>query len=186
MKFRTGLKQHGMTPHLEDANEITIKEMFQFAFLLQHDLQQRLQDDYNKNCNLLTGFGCSGCRTTHGKEHFSVRQLSLPANERICNGLEASFRLCHNLSFSGECLLRGLRQLQNAEIYCQVGHRNDVYGNFMDWFIHWASGPRVGFHGGHTITMDQAIPLLVLQKDENVTHDQLSTALRKWYIFPSL
>jgi hypothetical protein len=186
MKFRSGLKHHGMTPNLENANEITVKEMFQFAFLLQHDLQQSLQNDYNKKCNLLMGFGCSGCRTTHEKEHFSIRQLSLPANERICHGLEASFRLCDNLTFSGECLLRGLRQLQNAEIYCQVGHRNDIYGNYMACFGVPTSGPRVGFHGGHTITMDQTIPLLLLQKDEKVTHDQLSTAVRKRYIFPSL
>ena len=186
MKFRTGPKQHGMTPNPGNSNEITVQEMFQFAYLLRHDLQQSLQNDYNKNCNLLTGFGCSGCRTTHEKEHFSARQLSLPANERICNGLEASFRLCHNLTFSGECLLRGLRQLQNAEIYCHVGHCHDVYGNYMACFGHCSSRSRVGFHEGHTITMDHVIPLLLLQKDEEVTHDQLSIALRKRYIFPSL
>jgi len=158
IKFRTGFASD------LEGNTLTVKELLQFAFLLQRDLQLRLQDDYNRKCNLaplnsiFDRFGCSGCRTIHGMENFSAKQLSLLPNTRICKGLEGTFRLCSHLSFSGECLLRGLRQLQNAELFCQVRHREDIHGKDMTCVRGRQSGPRVGFHGGHTITMDRVIP----------------------------
>jgi hypothetical protein len=50
------------------------------------------------------------------------------------------------------------------------------------------SGPRVGFHGGHTITMDRNIPILVIGENEKANHDLLSAALRRRhaYICPHL
>jgi hypothetical protein len=50
------------------------------------------------------------------------------------------------------------------------------------------SGPHIGYHGRHTITIDEAIPILKIGNDEETTHDQLSTALRNkcTYICPHL
>jgi hypothetical protein len=186
-KFRTNLTLRGTAPELGDG-VLTVGQAFQFVFLLRRDKELRLQDDYDQKCNLpllnstLDRLGCSGCRTTHEIENFSAKQLSLPPKARICKGLEASFPLCEHLSFSGQCLLRGVR-----ELYCELGHHHDIHGNYMRG-IGLQETPHFGFHGGHIITIDRIVPLLVIGESDRTTHDLLSSALRRRdaYICPHL
>jgi hypothetical protein len=179
-KFRTGLAARGIAPETARAREV-----FQFIFFLRRDVQLRLQGDYDWWCGLespnsaLHQFGCSGCRTTHDIGKFSAKQLTLSPKLRICKGLEASLQLCDHHSFSGLCLLRGLREMKNAELFCQAEHCWDVHGQHSVANAGRRSGPHLGFHGGHTITIDQTIPILVVEKTEQVTHDPLSFALAK-------
>jgi hypothetical protein len=113
--------------------------------------------------------------------------LSLPPKTRICKGLETSFRLCRHLSFSGQCLLKGLREMNKTELFCQAEHCRDIQGRLMVCMGGRESGPRVGFHG-HVITMDRMIPVLRIGNSAKATHDLLSFALRKRraYICPHL
>ena len=192
-KFRRALAPHGISPELK-SDIVTAREIFQFAFLLRRDLQLRLQDDCDQRCDLespnsiLHRFGCSGCRTTHNIKNFSAKQLTLSPKIRICKGLEASFQLCVHLSFSGLCLLQGLREMKNTELFCQAGHVWDIHSKYSLAVGGRQSGPHVGFHGGHTITIDQVIPILVLEENEKAPHNLLSFALRekRAYICPHL
>jgi hypothetical protein len=191
-KFRTNLTQNGTAPELSDG-VLTVGQIFQFIFLLRRDKEIRLQDEYNQKCDLfllnstLDHLSCSGCRTTHEIQNFSAKQLSLSPKVRICKGLEASFPLCEHLSFSGQCLLRGLREMQNSELYCELGHHHDIYGNHMGG-IGLEETPHFGFHDGHIITIDRVVPLLVIGESYKTTHDLLSSALRRRdaYICPHL
>jgi hypothetical protein len=192
-KFRAGLAPHRIAPELR-SGFLTMKQIFQFVFLLRQDVQVRLQDDYERECDLappnssLHRSGCSGCRTTHQMKYFSSEELSLSPKIRICKGLAAPFRLCRHLLFSGQCLLRALRVMKNMDYICQLEHENDVHNKFMVRLGGRQSGPRIGFHGRHTITIDETIPILKIGNDEETTHNQLSTALRKKcaYICPHL
>jgi hypothetical protein len=192
-KFRAGLAPHRIAPELR-SGFLTIKQIFQFVFLLRQDVQVLMQDAYERECDLappnscLHRSGCSGCRTTHQMKYFSNEELSLSPKVRICKGLAAPFRLCRHLSFSGQCLLRALRVMKNTDYICQLEHENDVHNNFMCGLGGRRCGPHIGFHGGHTITIDETIPILNIGNDEETTHDQLSTALRKKcaYICPHL
>jgi len=123
---------------------------------------------------------------THHRKLFS-RESSLSPKTRICKGLEASFQLCNHLSFSGQCLLRGLREMKNVELFCQADHSRDINGWSMLGFGR-QSGPHVGFHEGHTITIDLSIPVLKIGVNEKPTHDRLSYAPRakRVYICPHL
>ncbi|KAF2462945.1 uncharacterized protein BDR25DRAFT_347511 [Lindgomyces ingoldianus] len=187
-KFRAGLAPHRIAPELR-SGFLTMKQIFQFVFLLRQDVQVRLQDDYERECDLappnssLHRSGCSGCRTTHQMKYFSSEELSLSPKIRICKGLAAPFRLCRHLSFSGQCLLRALRVMKNTDYICQLEHENDVHNKFMAGLGGRQSGPHIGFHGGHTITIDETIPILTIGNDKETTHDQLSTALRKKYAY---
>jgi hypothetical protein len=187
-KFRTWL-----TPYLKvpGPDKWKVADKLRFTFMLRRGIESAIQDEYNQACMLaqqhstLRRYGCFGCRAIHERKDFSEKQINLPPNTRICKGLEASYRLCSHLSFSGECLMRGLRELRDAEMFCH-GERDsrtvrgkDVIN--MEYFF-----PRIGFYEGRTITLDLAVPLFVIQKS-HTTRAFLNT-LRKAevYICPHL
>ena len=172
----------------------TVKDVIQLTFLLRRGVQFGLQDDYYRNCDLappnskLDRLGCSGCRTTHEVENFSENQLSLSPKIRICKGLEASFRLCNHCSFSGQCILRELHEIKNAELFCgKCGKETGIYGNYVSGVGGIMSTTRLGFHR-HIITMDVILPLMNIRWYGEITHDSLAFALRKLdaYICPHL
>jgi len=131
-KFRAVLAPDGIAPELKN-NITTVKDVLQLTLLLRRGVQFGLQDDYDRNYNLATlDRGCSGCRITHEVGNFSAKQLSLSHKTRICKGLEASFQLCEHFSFSGQCLLRGLREIKNADLFCEYcDHDDDIYGKWI-------------------------------------------------------
>jgi hypothetical protein len=81
-KFRNGLAPRGISPEMQKI-PLTMKEIFQFASFIQRDIQLRLQDDYDQDCDLASlnstfhRVGCSGYRKTHEIRNFSAEQLSL-------------------------------------------------------------------------------------------------------------
>jgi hypothetical protein len=87
-KFRAGLAPHRIAPELR-SGFLTMEQIFQFVFYLSQDVQVRLQNDYERECDLappnsnLHRFGCSGCRTTHQMKYFSSEELSLSPKIRI-------------------------------------------------------------------------------------------------------
>jgi hypothetical protein len=149
-KFRTELAPYGNSPELKSIT-LTVRDILQLVSLLRRDFQLKLQCDYDWRCDLKSlnfhQFGCSGCRTTHDIGNFSAEQLTLSPKFRVCKGLEASFQLCTHLSFSGLCLLRGLREMKNVELFCLRGHVWDIHGKYSLAVGGLQSGPRVGFHG---------------------------------------
>lgn len=192
-KFRAGLTPHRIAPELR-GGILTMKQIFLFVFLLRQDEEVRLQDEYERECKLappnssIHRSGCSGCRTIHQIIYFSSEELSLSPKIRICKGLAAPFRLCRHLSFSGQCLLRALRVMGNADYFCELEHDKDFHNKYMVGLGGRHLGPQIRFHRGHTITSDETSPILNIRNDEKTTHNQLSTAFRKKcaYICPHL
>jgi hypothetical protein len=78
--------------------------------------------------------------------------------------------------------------MKNVDIFCQSQHGLDVHGTYMRCVQGYQGGPRVGFHGGHTITIDKIVPLLNIGEEEEATQDMLSAALYQKcaYICPHL
>jgi len=77
--------------------------------------------------------------------------------------------------------------MKNVELSCQGDHSQSMDGGSSFGYVP-PSSPCVGFHGGHTITIDLSIPILALGANTETTHDQLSLALRtkRAYICPHL
>jgi hypothetical protein len=70
---------------------------------------------------------------------------------------------------------------------CQLEHWRDVNGKAFAGLGGMQSGPHVGFHGGHTITIDKILPLLAigasLGEHEEATHYLLSSALHTKHVY---
>jgi hypothetical protein len=119
-----------------------------------------MKNDYKRKCDWviynseLDRLGCSGCHTTHEAAQFSAYQLGLEAKVRVCIGLEGRIMICEHYSFSGLCILRGLREFQNSELFCQENHIWDISGKFLPC-LGQNTGARVGYHAGNTVTIDR-------------------------------
>jgi F-box domain len=182
-RFRACLTLGGVAPGIKN-NILTEFEISQFVFLLRRDRERKLQNDYNQKCDLalpeseLFRLGCSDCRVTHEIQYFSQSQLSLPPKTRVCKGLEGYIKLCAHYSFRGRCLLRGLREMGTGELLCEFRFSDDC---FSDEKVRlWGrERPCLGFHNGHTITIDRRIPVFSIASETSATHEALSTALNR-------
>ena len=168
-RFRAVLAPDGRAPEIVRPHPVLHEyELLQLTFLLRRDAELMALSAYERECELaspdsqLRRLGCSGCRTTHAKQFFSGRQLSLSPETRICKGLEGSLRFCPDQTFSGLCLLKGLRELPDAVVHCKSNtfcDSADVTGGAIKTFCI----PKIGFQQGHTITVDRLVPVLAVQ-----------------------
>lgn len=187
-KFRTCLERLG--PELR--NDVLLRtEVLQFNLLLKQDARHHLQHQYNQRCDSadsnsqLYQRGCSGCLKIHrNSDDFSTRALSaaltISPKTRVCVGLEGSIDLCEHISFSTECLIRGLRDFRNLAMHCQM-HRllRGTDGNRCCRLERDASyGPRIEYYDGTKVTIDRRFYLFSVPVGTKNTHQELFDALR--------
>ncbi|KAF2668129.1 hypothetical protein BT63DRAFT_268711 [Microthyrium microscopicum] len=189
-KFREGLASSKISPEYEGYTgslDIFVgrsKDIIQFSCLLRRDKHRKLQEEYTRMCDAspiessLNRLGCSGCLTIHPKESFSSKQLAIRSQSRVCTGLEGSFQICQHFSFSGECVFRALREMKNAELFCQSHHPSNVGGKRLEFRAESRSYPRIGYHGGHTITVDRLISILILGTKIEIPPTLLDSSIR--------
>ena len=160
-------------------------EMLRFIWVNRRGTALAVLSRYEVACNTADRgsnffrFGCSGCRAPHSIDDFSSEQLALPPQVRICHGLQGSIRLCDHYSFSGACLWQGLLELGHAKVECQhPSHETSTDGHYIQpfWGDFW---PKLGFHGGHTITIDRVVPLFTVKKASTISQDRFRSALDK-------
>jgi F-box domain len=179
-RFRICLEHLG--PELRD-DVLLCTEVLQFNLLLKQDARYNLQDQYNQRCDSaslnsqLYRRGCSGCLKIHRNSNdFSAKTLSaaltISPKTRVCIGLQGSIEICEHISFSTECLLRGLHDFNKLEIRCQM-HRlvRGVDGNRCARLERDAAyGPRITYHDGLRITIDRRFYLFLAPVGTNHTH----------------
>jgi hypothetical protein len=176
-RFRACLAPSGVSPEIKD-QLLTVQDFLQFCLLLRRDRQLTLEDVYDStisNCKL-NNLGCTGCRTTHGIEYFSTNQLDSSSKARICKGLEGSIKLCEHYSFHGFCLLRGLRELQDAELRCNRDHICRVEDQGEDVRMRFSAAV-LRFRLGHTITIDRQSLILSSTTVGDITHEAIFSAI---------
>ncbi|KAF2664627.1 hypothetical protein BT63DRAFT_460120 [Microthyrium microscopicum] len=101
--------------------------------------------------------------------------------ERVCIGLEGSISLCDHYSFTGECLLRGLRELRDTKLYCDRSHFAMSEGNprYLDSLRLGLLGPCLIYRHGSHITMNRRYQLTVDSKDLTSSSTLIGAMQRK-------
>jgi hypothetical protein len=136
-------------------NDVVLREP-QAESQEQHNVRLLLSPDHFQDVYL----SCSGCQAIHSVEHFSEQQLNNSPDPRVCKGLEGTVRLCSHLSFSAQCLLRGLDEMDNVRLMCTRGHYRDIHGYTAPGGYSRA-GPRIEFHRElNTIIVDRSTVML--------------------------
>lgn len=180
-KFRNVLVPSGIAPEIEK-NLMTAGETDQFKCLVRQENERKLQEDYEIASEMAPSdselylFGCSACRTTHDMTCFTDEELQKSPKVRVCRGAAGTYEVCCHMAFSGQCLLRALRIFKDADIYCHQRHFDEAYEQCLPGPGSYKSGPRLGFHGGHTITIDSWLPVM-LNEAESLTSERLVSAL---------
>lgn len=120
-KFRRGLAPDGVAPDIKNG-VLSGEQIYQVRFLLREDIERKLQDEFDRDCENATRdsslyrFGCCACRTIHEMTYFTVEELQKSPKVQICKAAAASYHVCSHMVFSGQCLLRALRIIGDAEL----------------------------------------------------------------------
>jgi hypothetical protein len=186
-KFRTCLEC--LAPELDGG--VLRAEMLEFTLFLKQDARRNLLDQYNRRCDSasqdsqLYQRGCSGCLKIHRNsnefpEKADPMALIMSPKTRICIGLAGSIDICEHISFSAECLLRGLRDFHQLQMHCQRHRRlPGVDGNRCASLERKAAyGPRIAYYDGARITIDRRFYLFSVPLGKNLTHRELFDALQ--------
>jgi hypothetical protein len=187
-RFRICLERLG--PELRD-DVLLCTKVLQFNLLLKQDARYNLQDQYNQRCNSsslnsqLYRRGCFGCLKIHRNSNdFCAKSLSaaltISPKTCLCISLQGSIEICEHISFSTECLLRGLHDFNKLEIRCQI-HRlvREVDGNRCAILERTAAyGLRITYHDVLRITIDRRFYLFSALAGTNHTRQGLFDALQ--------
>lgn len=186
-KFRICLE--GLGPELRDG-ALLRTDVLKFSLLVKRDAWQLRQQQYNERCDnsdpdsKLYRRGCSGCRTTHRNlsaflDSSSSQNFSLSPKERICIGLQGNISFCEHISFSAECLMKGLHDFRKLKLYCALHRRiRDSDGNqCITLEREPVFGPKMEYIDGAKITIDRRFYLFSAPLTWIPTRQELLQAL---------